>query len=928
MTTTTHSPDHVDLPDKETLDRLKISPEVAYYMLSRGMSLPEEWQAPKIKTPEPRDVEGAVFDPARVDKVLVCFHALRHTQGQWAGKPLDPDPWQVAWILAPVFGWVKPEEDGTYVRIIRDLYVDVPRKNGKGVPIDGDILTDKGWKKFGQLKPGDMVHAIDGTLTEVTWCSDVHHLECYEVTLSDGRKLTCDRDHLWTVFDRWGHDPEMWKKNKQKGAWKELGIEEVANNYLMGKRNDRRYSIQLQGTLHRDPVELGIDPYLLGLWLGDGCTDMARFTTIDNELLTPFKEAGYSVRRVSDSVSYGISGGFLTALRTLGVLGDKHVPEEYLIAGDEQRLALLQGLMDTDGTVIVGPNTPRVEFCTTNRNLADSVLFLARSLGWKATVSESRATLHGKDCGPKWRVCWTAFRDKSPFRLTRKTEKLAEYTGPTRSQSLQITNVTRVKSVPTMCISVSHPSKQYLYGKDLIPCHNSTLSGGIAVYMLGGDGEPGAQVVCAASTEHQASFVFAPIKLLVQKTPALKGVMTAHQKRIVHNPSGSYMEVISSAADAAHGMNLHCFICDELHVYKSPDLVRTLETGRGSRRQPLGVRITTPDDGKSNTIYDLTRRYVEQLAAGTISDHTYYGVVWGADEADDPFAEETQRKANPGYGKSPSAEYLQAAANKAKNSPAELASYLRLHLGLRTKQSVRYLDMGAWDRNSGDLASNDVLAQRFKGRTCYGGWDLGAVSDLTAWVLLFPAQDGSYDALARFWAPEGDMPSLDKRTSGMASVWARDGYLTVTPGDVTDYSYIERQIMSDLADYDLQTIGYDPWNATQVSNDLQEQGLDVDRLTVVRQGMKTLSPVLKELQRLILTGTAETPLVRHHGNPVLRWNVDNLAVKSDVNGNVMPDKLNGADKIDGVAALLNALSEALTRPAPARSIYEEESLFA
>lgn len=584
---TTHSPEQVDLPDKETLDRLKISPEVAYYMLSRGMSLPEEWQVPKIKTPEPRDVEGAVFDPARVDKVLVCFHALRHTQGQWAGKPLDPDPWQVAWILAPVFGWVKPEDDGTYVRIIRDLYVDVPRKNGK-----------------------------------------------------------------------------------------------------------------------------------------------------------------------------------------------------------------------------------------------------------------------------------------------------------------------------------------------------STLSGGIAVYMLGGDGEPGAQVVCAASTEHQASFVFAPIKLLVQKTPALKGVMTAHQKRIVHNPSGSYMEVISSAADAAHGMNLHCFICDELHVYKSPDLVRTLETGRGSRRQPLGVRITTPDDGKSNTIYDLTRRYVEQLAAGTISDHTYYGVVWGADEADDPFAVETQRKANPGYGKSPSAEYLQAAANKAKNSPAELASYLRLHLGLRTKQSVRYLDMGAWDRNSGDRASNDVLAQRFKGRTCYGGWDLGAVSDLTAWVLLFPAPDGSYDALARFWAPEGDMPSLDKRTSGMASVWARDGYLTVTPGDVTDYSYIERQIMGDLAAYDLQTIGYDPWNATQVANDLQEQGLDVDRLTVVRQGMKTLSPVLKELQRLILTGTAEAPLVRHHGNPVLRWNVDNLAVKSDVNGNVMPDKLNGADKIDGVAALLNALSEALTRPAPARSIYEEESLFA
>lgn len=585
MKNSTRSP---ELPDAETLERLKISPEVAWYCLERGMDLPKEWQVPKIKTPEPRNVDGAAFDPARVDKVLLSFHTLRHTQGKWAGKPLDPDPWQLVWILAPVFGWVKKNADGQWVRIIRDLYVDVPRKNGK-----------------------------------------------------------------------------------------------------------------------------------------------------------------------------------------------------------------------------------------------------------------------------------------------------------------------------------------------------STLSGGIAVYMLGADGEPGAQVVCAASTEHQAGFVFQPIKQLVEKTPALKGVMTAHQKRIVHNRSGSYMEVISSAADAAHGMNLHCFIVDELHVHKTPDLVRTLETGRGSRTQPLGVRITTPDDGKSNTIYDQTRKYVEQLAAGTIKDDTYYGVVWGADETDDPFAVETQMKANPGYGKSPSAEYLAAQANQARNSPAQLASYLRLHLGIRTKQSERFITLDSWDRNAGAIyASPDQMAEAYKGRVCYGGWDLGAVSDLTAWSLLFPDDCGGYDVLLRFWAPESDLSALDKRTAGMASVWVRDGWLTLTPGDVTDYAYVEKRILHDLDFFDVQTIGYDPWNATQIANDLQEAGLDVDRLTIVRQGTKTLSPVLKEMQRLLLTGTKDAPLFRHHGNPVLRWNVDNLAVKTDTNGNVQPDKQNSGDKIDGVAATLNALSEALARPALERSIYETESLFA
>ncbi|MFT9059706.1 terminase large subunit [Bifidobacterium aquikefiri] len=576
--------DKVELPESDVLERLKISPEVAAYMFSRGLELPEEWQVPKIKVPEPRNVDGAVFSPDRVDRVLAAFHMLRHTQGKWAGRPLDPASWQVAWILAPAFGWLHPNEDGKYVRIINDLYVDVPRKNGK-----------------------------------------------------------------------------------------------------------------------------------------------------------------------------------------------------------------------------------------------------------------------------------------------------------------------------------------------------STLSGGIAVYMLGADGESGAQVVCAASTEHQAGFVFQPVKQLVEKTPALEGVMKAHQKRIVHPSSGSYMEVISSAADAAHGMNLHCFICDELHVYKSADLVHTLQTGRGSRTQPLGVYITTPDAGKTHTIYDETRRYVEQLAEQTIHDDSWYGVVWGADETDDPFAVETQMKANPGYGVSPAADYLAKQALHAKNSPANLASYLRLHLGIRTKQETRFITLSSWDRNRGATNAAD-MPSRFKGRTCFGGWDLAAVSDLTAWSLVFPNDDGSYDCMVRFWTPEGNLADLDKRTSGSASEWVREGFLRLTPGDVTDYGFVERQILQDMHDFDVRSIGYDPWNATQVVNDLEEQGLSASRLTVVRQGAKTLSPVLKELQRLLLTGTIKHPLFRHGGNPVLRWNVDNLAVKSDVNGNVQPSKADARDKIDGVAATLNALSEAMTRPIT-RNPYETRGLF-
>lgn len=568
----TRSPAEFTLPDPSLL----LSPEVAWFLAERDIPLPD--CPPAIKTPEPRDVPGARFDPERVDRVLAAFSVLRHTQGQWAGQPLRPDPWQVAYILAPVFGWVRWDDDADdWVRIIRTLYVEVPRKNGK-----------------------------------------------------------------------------------------------------------------------------------------------------------------------------------------------------------------------------------------------------------------------------------------------------------------------------------------------------STLSGGIGLYLTAADGEPGAQVVAAATSERQASFVFSPIKTLAQKSPALKGHVQALQKRVLHPRSGSYIEVITSVADAQHGANLHGAIIDELHVHKTPDLVETIETGTGSRRQPLIVIITTADSGKRETIYDRKRTRVEQLARGVITDETTFGVVWAADADDDPFVEETWRKANPGYGISPTRAYLQAAANEAKQSPADLAKFLRLHLGIRTKQETRYLDLGAWDRNAG-LVHEDQLA----GRECYGGLDLASTSDLCALCWLFPDDEGGYDAVWRLWTPEQNLESLDKRTAGAATVWVREGLLTLTPGNVADYDFIAAQVELDMDRFDVQSIGFDPWNATQLTNDLMASGAPMVK---VRQGYQTLSPPTKELQRLLLAGTPERPLVRHGGNPAVRWQVDNFAVEMDPAGNVKPSKRNARDKIDAVAALITALSEAMTREPAGRSAYEDGEL--
>ncbi|MDQ2628407.1 MAG: terminase large subunit, partial [Actinomycetota bacterium] len=302
----------------------------------------------------------------------------------------------------------------------------------------------------------------------------------------------------------------------------------------------------------------------------------------------------------------------------------------------------------------------------------------------------------------------------------------------------------------------------------------TTTAAGFGIYLTAADGEHGAQVIAAATTMGQAGFVFEPIRQIVNKSPGLKRHLRALKHRITHAASGSYFQPIANAGDAQHGADIHGAIVDELHLHKDMALIEALETGTGSREQPLITYITTADAGRRHTPYDEKRTLIEKLARGVLKRLTTYGVVFAAEKpeyhegqlvkGDDPFAEATWKKANPGYGASPTKRYMVEAAEKAKDSPAELARFLRLHLGIRTKQQTRYLDVDKWDINA---AMVDPV--RLKGVECFGGLDLGSTSDLTALVWVFPCEDGTFEVLARHWAPEDSVPDLDARTADAAS---------------------------------------------------------------------------------------------------------------------------------------------------------------
>lgn len=429
----------------------------------------------------------------------------------------------------------------------------------------------------------------------------------------------------------------------------------------------------------------------------------------------------------------------------------------------------------------------------------------------------------------------------------------------------------------------------------------STLSSGLGLVLLAADGEPGAEVYAAAGSRDQAKIVQGAAGKMVQSSPAFRQRVTVLRDVIEYPSTGSVFRALSRIAEAAHGLNVHGGIIDELHVHKSRDLVDAIETGTGARDQPLIVFITTADEGEDGTIYAEKHGYTEMVAAGTVQDASHYGVVWAASETDDPFARDTWVKCNPGLGVTVSEEYLAKEAGKAAKSPGYFPTFLRLHLNRRIRQRAKWFDPRHWD-TGGMLVEPDLA-----GRACYGGIDLGNTRDFTAYGWLFPPLDddpdgGKWKFLARLYLPEAAVERRG-RLKNQILTWADQGWVTITTGTTADYDRIEADIMRDADRFDVVEVAYDPWNAPQLVKHLEEGGLTVWSLP---QNMARLNTPSKQLDVWVANERLNTG-----GNPALRWMALNAITRGDSNGNIAPDKKHSEDNIDGIAALVNSVGAAL-----------------
>ena len=430
----------------------------------------------------------------------------------------------------------------------------------------------------------------------------------------------------------------------------------------------------------------------------------------------------------------------------------------------------------------------------------------------------------------------------------------------------------------------------------------SELAAAVALLLTCGDGEERAEVYGCAADRQQAAIVFDVAADMVRMCSALskRVKILASQKRLIYTPTNSFYQVLSAEAYSKHGFNIHGVVFDELHTQPNRKLFDVMTKGSGdARMQPLYFLITTAGTDTHSICYE-THQKAKDIIEGRKIDPTFYPVIYGADESDDWTDPKVWKKANPSLDITVGIDKVKAACESAKQNPGEENAFRQLRLNQWVKQAVRWMPMEKWDKCAFAVDEDEL-----EGRVCYGGLDLSSTTDITAFVLVFPPldEDDKYIILPYFWIPEDNLTLRVNRDHVPYDVWERQGYLQTTEGNVVHYSFIEKFIERLGERFNIREIAFDRWGAVQMVQNLESMGFTV---VPFGQGFKDMSPPTKELMKLVLEQK-----IAHGGHPVLRWNMDNIFIRTDPAGNIKADKEKSTEKIDGAVATIMALDRAI-----------------
>ena len=760
-----------------------------------------------LHTKEPDFVIGII------EKLMV------HKQGEdlngnpLMNTPVILQPWQIFCVYNVTGFYYKNSQERRY----KEAFIFIPRKNGKAVALDTELPTPDGWKQMRDIHEGDMVFGQDGKPSKVIAESELFHKPMYLVKFEDGSEVKASADHIWTVQTKDSrrtsryipkgkkvtgkmYRPEL----RETGGWFDVTTEEMVHDFVRnrpdGKGCEYKYRVPMTKPVEYPEKDLPVDPYTLGVWLGDGSSNDTSITCSDadrDEMISLLTAEGHKcVWRehkdragaiALDSQGRAKKNPLRDKLRELGVFGNKHIPEIYMQASVPQRLALLQGLMDTDGTC---SKVGECEFVQKSELISRQVAELASSLGIKANVKAKNAKCNGKSAGVVYRV--TIWTDQSMpcFRMARKKQRLKERLSD-RMHAKSITSIERIETEPSKCIMIDNPSHLYLVGRQYTATHNTMFIAALAFGLALLERRSGSRIYIVAASQKQACEAFNDI-LYTLRYQGLIEVFRVRDNNAEHSihyefldddgkPCGSIdIEALASNPDAQDSFNCNIAIADEMHAFKKAAQYNRFKEAMKAYTNKLMIGITTAGDDVNSFCY---RRldYGVKVVNGTVKDDTLFVFISRADVDENGDCDYTNpiqhQKANPSYGVTIRPDDILQESLQAQNDPQQRKDFLSRSLNVYTSAMKAWFDIEEFRRS--DSKYNWTLEDLAKlPIEWYGGADLSRLHDLTAAALYGKYEDVDICITHAFFPVVMAHKKADEDNIPLFG-WADDGWLTM-----------------------------------------------------------------------------------------------------------------------------------------------------
>lgn len=443
-------------------------------------------------------------------------------------------------------------------------------------------------------------------------------------------------------------------------------------------------------------------------------------------------------------------------------------------------------------------------------------------------------------------------------------------------------------------------TRRYVESLAAVPRKNgkTALAAGIALFGLWAEHRASSQVYSAAMDRDQASAIYRTAYQMVMQSETLRNDLKCvdSTKRITFRETGGFYEALSGDADSGHSKKPFYVLFDELHTQRNRKLYDNLQTGFGSTVGRLLIAITTAGWDRHSICWELWQT-ARRIRDNHGKDNPYFlPMIYELGEKEDWQDERTWQRCNPNLGVSIDIEFLREEFLKAKQSPAFENTFRNLYLNQWVEQAVRWLPMDLWD------SSGDALPD-MEGEPCWLGVDLSATTDLTAAVLAFCLGDGRFAVIPHFWIPEDTARAAENRDRVPYRLWAKEGFVTMTPGRQVEHQYLFDYINSLNEKYQLLEVVFDRWGSLALNKYLEDHGIERAQFG---QGYASMSAPSKEFEKLVISGN-----LLHGGNPVLRWNASNVAITRDAADNIKPVKDKSTGRIDGIIAAIMAVSRAM-----------------